>query len=201
VGAEWRRLRAEGTDTVLDPIAPELSDLPWELAWTGAEYVFGTAPEASRYHTPRPADPPDREWPLRLLILLGAPGDLAVKGESEIRRIRADLLWRRHTVDIEVAVSPTAQNLADTLRAFRPHVIHFIGHGGISRQSGLPVLYVSGTPAWEIDGPTISGLVANTNVRPCFVFLNACRSSDERKALTVARAFANAGVQATLAMQ
>jgi hypothetical protein len=200
-GATWRKRRQDGVATLIDVIDPGLAVLPWELMVDGALLIFGAPPDVARLHRGTAPEGIDDDWPMRLWIVNGAPGDPAVDAKDEIRRIRADLLWHRHSIDVKVDVPKDRGDFEDTLIAFRPHIVNFIGHGGISPTSAMPALFIAAASPWELDAPTVAGALANAGVEPRFACLNACHTADGAKAYAVAEAFSSAGVPATLTMQ
>lgn len=200
VGATWRKLRQGGAATLIDVVDPSLSELPWELMLDGALLIFGAPPDVARVRLVA-ADMVDDDWPMRLWIVNGAPENPEVDAEREIRRIKAELLWHRHSIDVKVDVPKDQKDFEDTLIAFRPHILHFIGHGGLSSTSGIAALFVAATKPWELDATAVRSALANARVKPRFAFLNACHTANRATAYAVADAFSSAGVPATLTMQ
>lgn len=200
-GATWRNRRDAGAATLIDVIDPGLADLPWELMVDAALLIFGAPPDVARLHLGNVPQKADDDWPMRLWIVNGAPDDRAVDATHEIRRIKADLLWHRHSIDVKVDVPKDQADFEDTLVGFRPHVLHFIGHGGASPTSGMPALFIAAANPWELDAPRVAGALANAGVEPRFAFLNACHTANRANAYAVAAAFSSAGVPATLTMQ
>jgi len=152
--------------------------------------------------------------PLRILVATPAPRDLPpLQVDQERKRIQdalADLkeagLVEIQWLDFQESKRPVSlESLHDGLFNFRPHVLHFIGHGGLDEQQE-GVLFFEQRETWRaeaIKGVRLAQLITSSdNLR--LVFLNACQGatgSDVEKLGGVAAALANKGVAATLAMQ
>jgi CHAT domain len=119
---------------------------------------------------------PKRER-LRVLILgASSDGDLRVGREQKRIRTAVESALHRDLVELDVRPSATTVDLLDGITKFRPHVVHFSGHG----DNDLIVLED------EIDEPhegmvvtarAFAHAVAATDVPPLLVVMNACNSA------------------------
>ncbi|MEO8127592.1 MAG: hypothetical protein ABI822_10910 [Bryobacteraceae bacterium] len=200
----WDRLRSMSDSSLLQIEVPEnLWNIPWELSLpfkstTGLFQKASLLPyrgaDAARLSLAA-------DWPLRVLILVGAmDDDESIKAAPERDGLRRQLFDYGHSFDIEVLERPSHATLIDTIHEFHPHIIHFIGHSGTANQTSFldfrganPWRWSTGSfePDFERkkDGKTERWI-------PNFVLLNACRtaSADPYEAsIGVARAFLAAG--------
>jgi hypothetical protein len=162
-----------------------------------------------------PVDDPLRvsatELPLRILIVISDPSDLGQHGmpplnaAQEINRIQAALEERAVTGQIkaDVLTHAVAADLRQKLRTFRPHVVHFIGHGGFQNDQGMLVME---------DEDHLTRFVSDRQFREFFlgtedvklVILNACQGATQSstKALAgLAPQVVRRGLGAVVAMQ
>lgn len=122
--------------------------------------------------TPRPE-------PLRILYLTAAAGgDLRV--DEEIRRVKAGVRAATHRdlVRIDHRPASTCSDLLDGLTQFRPHVVHFSGHGNEAL-----LIFDTGSDAHGAGQPVTAAAFARAisavDDPPTLVVLNACKSGDQ----------------------
>jgi hypothetical protein len=164
----------------LDP--PELQALPWELLHDPEKREFLVLSKRSlvtRYlHVPRPAPPLEIAPPLRVLVAVAAPEDWTpLPAGDEVAGIRQAL---RPLVDgglLSLAVEPhaTKQGLRQHLLGDAPHVLHYVGHGGLADDRGVLILEDGQGRSDPLDGPTLGTLLKGSSVR--LAVLNACLSA------------------------
>ncbi|MGR6320352.1 CHAT domain-containing protein [Micromonospora soli] len=121
--------------------------------------------------------------PLRILYLTSSPlGDLRV--DKEVRNVKEAVRAATHRdmVAIEPMPAATGPDLLDGLTRFRPHVIHFSGHGNESMLSfdGGTALAVGTT----MTAATFVSALQAVDQPPRLVVLNACKSEAQLEALT-----------------
>jgi len=128
---------------------PEISALPWEFLHDPKHDLFLAISDdhcISRYlQIAEPEPPLQVQLPLRVLIIVSDPSDLAdyglppLKADEEIKRIQDALDEHVQAGRIKTDLLPhaVAADLRQKLRTFRPHVAHFIGHGGFQNNQGL----------------------------------------------------------------
>jgi hypothetical protein len=204
----------EGRRTILDIKPKTLRMLPWELMSPTSSPLplfTDTLNPIVRGALNVAAPSASYMWPLHVLIVIGAKaveaGDVDdIKAEEEVMAIEDALIKFGRPVEWEVLRRPSNQKLTDTLRTFRPHVFHFIGHGKRASGGRVPVLeFEAGDEgqAWEWPARRIS-IDLNDVWVPRFAFINACRSSDQdeqEKVWGITDAFIEAGVPAVIGMQ
>lgn len=208
------RLRAEHENAVrivfeIDP--PDLQRLPWELLYH-ENAIYAQLMPVVRGHIDLARPLTVERWPLRVLLVVGCQeDDLRIKAEDEVAAIEEVLRALPFTMYHEVLRRPTRQVLADELRRFRPHVLHFIGHGQAADGQGGGTLEIAVKPpdqepyVWSLKAEVI--LVDFQRWKPRFVFLNACGSAaaeaaaENGAAWMVAEAFLKAGVPAVFGMR
>jgi len=220
VGKKLKEMKAAagaGGLRVLLKIEDEgLALLPWELMFDGAaERPFQET--RNTYVRVRDYDPsgtaPDAEpinWPVRVLIVVGVSADEAkkIRADEEVERIEDVLHKVSWLVDIEVCEEATIDKLRDKCREFRPHVFHYIGHGGVDGDTPYLTLQspAGGDTMWT------ATQIANLSAwkwRPRLAFINACRSGaaalsvdeEQQTSWAVADAFRLLKVPAVLTMQ
>ena len=136
----------------IDPSAPALHAVPWELLWREGVLAANAATPFSRY---LPLDQPwgqmVRERPIRVLALVSNPSDLEAHRlapldvERERRALEAACgQVGEGAVHLEFLDPPvTLARLEDALRESY-HVVHYVGHGAFSRKSGQAALVATG---------------------------------------------------------
>ena len=126
--------------------ARELATLPWEYLYspdTDRERGFFIATRNKLILTRQmPLNvafdvlTPD-EKPLRLLIAVSKPGGMTiVNAEPVVESIEELKEKMPDSIRIERLNQPTKRSFMDQVRDFRPHVVHFIGHGAYDTQEG-----------------------------------------------------------------
>ena len=212
VGTRWDEIVNEarrdgvGTRLLLDMPAA-LASLPWELMRAGLNWhatnVEAPIGRAGRGF-PGVAELPRVRWPLRVLVVVGSPvGDTIVEAEEELRNLNDAFRRMCGQVDVEFLPQPSRQELRETYRTLRPHIFHFVGHGGVEADDGRLVLHdpESGqNKPWTTTEITMD----LRGWQPRVAILNACRSTsveEQEGAWRVADAFAAFGASAIIAMQ
>ncbi|GAB3654485.1 hypothetical protein GCM10027589_13130 [Actinocorallia lasiicapitis] len=139
----------------------------------------GTMIGKIEYRTP--PDAPKRER-LRVLLLGSSADseDRALRVGREQKRIRAavESALHRDAVELDVRPAATAADLLDGIARFRPHVVHFSGHGDhalIEFEDDLDghhegVIVTSAAFAAALKG---------TDTPPLLVLLNSCNSASQ----------------------
>ncbi|GAA1012503.1 hypothetical protein Aple_006940 [Acrocarpospora pleiomorpha] len=205
VGRAWTDLLQDSPiRTYLDIRPAELRALPWELMTDpDRRHLFLDDDRACVRGDYRPGPVGEFLVPIRLLIVVGNARDPELRAADEVDAIRSALGEQLGEWHIEVLWEPTPNELFDRLEALRPHVFHFVGHGGTD--DGLPMLELVTRQGIE----TLTSEMIDNVLRhgPKMVFLNACRTSygDPAEAQlstwAMAGAFEARGADAVLAMQ
>lgn len=183
----------------------QLRALPWEiLVWEDATLGLQRLPVRGTHDIDRvwkmewaaPQTPSD--GPLRLFVALGDTTNIAA--DEELTEIRRRIQPNERAVDIIVEPVENKNDLYAAIKSYRPHVLHFIGHGDSES------LKFHG---WEWKSVEIGdvGGIALQQWKPCLVFLNACRSAVPGSSVSLGdlaplcATFLTRGTQAVIAMQ
>lgn len=122
--------------------SPAIDDLPWEWLNDGTGKPFALRPEIRimRSVPVRLAVPPvSIEPPLRVLLILTNPKDeKLLVGYLEIDAVRSQI--KDPYYDLRILDEPTVDALSEALK-FEPHIIHYIGHAGVSLGEGNLILH------------------------------------------------------------
>lgn len=166
--------------------APELSTIPWEALYRKtSNKLLATTVNTT---VVRLLDPDDQqvqtpvEGALRVLIAVAIPhGDLA--GDVEIANIRRRVDQLSATgagvarLEIQTLEQTGRKSLRQKLFDFRPHVIHYIGHGEFRDGRGYLLLHDERDPEKPdfLDAGALADLAQND--RPILVVLNTCQGA------------------------
>ena len=125
--------------------AAALWRLPWEYLHDGADFLalHGRFLLSRRPHGLAELDPPPAALPLRILVVISAPEDQRpLDTEEEIRAIQEalDEAVRQQQVEVQYLDDATLDAIADAVRRFQPHVLHYTGHGSYDARQGRSYL-------------------------------------------------------------
>jgi hypothetical protein len=167
---------------VLDIQAPDLRGLPWELLRRPNDQFpqFGDEQGPFCRGTLRGGSPlHPNEWPLRLMVVIGSQaGDPAVLAELELEQIKTALTPSDPDIDLLVWKRRGKADLVTQIQNFKPHILHFIGHGyapaGEEPYLGLHNYTLPTRPIekWQPSAIRADGLPASLRL----VVINACHS-------------------------
>ncbi len=209
VGAAWDAIaqdaRPSGLRLLLD-LPESLASLPWELLCRdltrpATDVAAPLVRVGQRFRGASELLPV--RWPLRVLVVVGsAEEDERVAAHQEVLNVQHALRRYCGQTDVEVLLRPDRQQIRDRYDELRPHIFHFIGHGGVEGGNGRLLLHDPSTGyahAW-------TAAEINTDLRrhpPRLAILNACRSAtrEHDDAWRVADAFVELEVPAVIAMQ
>ena len=211
--SEFDRLQTQPS-TVLrlmlefETTARELAELPWEYIYypdSGREKGFFLAQRGRLIlarHVPLNEDfnmEPDKK-PLRILFVVSRPQDLGpVRAEPTIQVVEGLKNRLPDSIVIDTLDQPTKRSLTEKIGEFRPHVLHFIGHG---RYSQLGLLNDDlRTVAWISDVDLGDCFL---EYQPRLIFLQACEGAHTESYETfkgVALQLVYSRVSAVVAMQ
>jgi hypothetical protein len=119
--------------------------------------------------------------PERLRVLhLGASSDGGLRVGREQSRIRAavESALHRDLVEFDFRPAATTRDLLDGITRFRPHIIHFSGHGDIELlefEDELDEPHVG----IEVKANAFASAISATDDPPILVVLNSCHSSEQ----------------------
>jgi formylglycine-generating enzyme required for sulfatase activity len=138
----------------LDPTAPELHTLPWELLREAGDetapqdLAAGVATPFSRYLAGRQLRArPVAKRPIKVLVAIAAPENLAEFGLAPIEPEAEWSLLQEATADLEIELVALPQPC--TLSAIEAglkegfHILHLVGHGQYSDGKGQAKLYLA----------------------------------------------------------
>jgi hypothetical protein len=187
--------------------AAELANLPWEFLHYPRESCFlcSRADIVLARFMPRHARKTLRpEGVLRLLVAVAKPSDLDIVLEA--RAIESvQRLAEAYPVQVDVLRETTVAAFTERMRTFKPHVLHFIGHGNFDSQTSsgqVALLKADGTADWCSDSDFAEW--CSLSELPRVVFLHLCEGgrADLRDSFGgLAPRLVQKGVQAVVAMQ
>jgi tetratricopeptide (TPR) repeat protein len=144
-----RALRS-GTVPLLLTLPDVLAGLPWELLCDperGDEQGFLARRRPLLRFVPAEVSLPANEPPLRVLVLISSPlslgEDSRVDVESEREAIEQATREAREAGLLHVWIEDfvTPKRVQQALMRLRPHIVHYIGHGGYDAQAGGILLW------------------------------------------------------------
>jgi CHAT domain len=169
--------------------ARELAELPWEYIYFpegehGAGFFIAAEPESRLIlarHVPLSIeDLEPTPQPLKILVVVSQPtivpegeelGDvLAGSVVQALEKLKVD---HPGAIQTEQLDQPTRRSLAARVGEFKPHVVHFIGHGKYDRENGGSLAFVQEdgqTLAWVNDDELPNFFIP----KPRLIFLHAC---------------------------
>jgi hypothetical protein len=209
--SQRRRIRLN-----VDPAARELHRLSWELLRVEGEWLAASAATPFSRYLPveRPWGRPAFHRPLRLLVVVSSPLDLAarypglaqVDEPAERRAIQDGLGGLAGDVQVAFLDGPaTLSRLEERLQEGFA-ALHVTGHGALNPLTGRAAVLLQdeGGQTRAVTDEQLTGVLARLPEPPRLVFLMACQSA-ERPAgdafAGLAPRLVAAGVPAVLAMQ
>lgn len=193
--------------------AGELAVLPWEYLYSeslGRYLVLSTKTPIVRYlDLPLTVEPLTVEPPLKILVVISSPSDLArldVEGEWALLSNALQGLVDSGYATIERLDDARLSTLRHKLRTNEYHVLHFIGHGGVHNATGESVLYLESDTgeAKPEEGRDLALVLREYSNSLRLVMLNACeagRTVGDDAFDGVAQSLIRQGIPAVMAMQ
>src|SRR5262249_41491555 len=139
IATAWEKLKAQcradeqQLTTLLELHPANWRELPWELLFCPNPSVFAFHDQwhAIGHRWPRGKASAFRSyWPLRMLVIVGGAPEEGTKLEEEVLAIRRAICKFSLRIDLKVLRPPfLKQFVQDETTRFRPHILHFIGHG------------------------------------------------------------------------
>ena len=119
----------------------ELASLPWESLYDTqhAEYVCHATPLVRHIPVLESDQPPITTPPLRILGMVVNPGDAPPSAEEDEKRALEEAtshLQALELVEVKWVEGQSARDLVQALARKEWHVFHFIGDGGLERNTG-----------------------------------------------------------------
>jgi len=186
----------------------EAAALPWELMWRDlAPLSTDPATPIVRFvDAQEPVRPLPLDGPLRILAVKSNPeGTGKLDLDAEYEAVTA--CWRELPNVQFDEVAPQMPAILAAMRAKRPHVVHYMGHGGFDSQGGFLELTDANGGKAPISGDRFAALIAQGQRQLLLVFLNACQSArtpdsgDMSPFTSVADALIRSGVPAVVGNQ
>lgn len=161
-----------------------IAEMPYEALFNNSQSFFGTnmlTPISRSFLDAPEDDPAPTPLPLRVLVAVAAPtdkpeADMAKEVEA-IEKALEDVAGPGGPVELELVQQPTLAELGEALGR-KPHIFHFIGHGGFEPgaiQGHLCFIRPGSTESAQVDAETLATLLRNSSVR--LVVLTACSSA------------------------
>jgi hypothetical protein len=197
------RLRLDPQDNLTHAVRWETLHGPYDdrPLFTSASLLF------SRYLSSADSNRIYRaQAPLKSLIAVAAPNNLAERGLNPINRDRERELAGKALARTQRTVAEKASllSIADALRS-NPDILYLVCHGAI--QNGRSLLYLENelSRTEAVDGERFVSMLRNLQRRPILVTLVSCvsagRSNDPRSShVAIGPQLAEAGIGAVLAM-
>src|SRR5579871_1266052 len=190
-----------------------LAALPWEYLYLTQEPISGFPggffAQQTGFHLWReaPKTVPGETLTtsmLRVLMVCANPGTPAYPSlphlPAEVETLRAALTAERGRVDLREEGTATPDSLSNQLKQFRPHVVHFIGHGEEQTLGGILILHSGTKGSIAVSGEELASWLQGGELR--LVVLSACQTASTRfSGQGVAQMLLTAGVPAVVAMQ
>ncbi len=194
---------------------PELASLPWEFLYDGRDFLALSyeTPVVRYLELPNPPRPTSVELPMRILVTISSPHDLApLDVDAERAKIEQSLagLVERGLVEVQFTDDATLHNLQRTLRRARVagkpfHVWHYIGHGTFDPNANASVLaFCDRNRMSYLVGGFQLGTLFNSYPEMRLGVLNACegaRASEDDPFAGVSAALVERGIPAVIGMQ
>ena len=221
VGELWQKHRKQAGRNPLplalriDPqTARFLLRIPWEYLHDNKHFL-ATDWRTPVYRLPWEADEtelPSLSEALRMLVVVAAPLGL---NENEILHFsrEEDLILsataparKAGNLHLEFSPNGSLEALEEQLREYRPHLLHFVGHGVFVELRGLGLLLMESRDGHkrEVWNEQFTDLLAKNGRDLRGVFLSACQSAKSARAdgfTDLAPRLLEAGIPAVVAMQ
>ena len=210
VGEEFRRVSKDGFCLRLH-LPPSLESIPWEYLVAEGEFLF-KGRENVLIRTPtleeKAAALQTISLPVRLLVIISNPPDLpefkkldVVREKRLIKEALKPLIDEgRFVVTWEDEAS--LERIHDALLTFKPHIIHYTGHGGFAEEKGGVLLLEDGyDKSLNVSGAELAERLAKRDVR--LVVLSGCQTAKAKTSdsfSSVAGAIVKKGIPAVIAM-
>lgn len=214
VGVRWKELReahkrTEELTTLLEMADEEWRVLPWELIHDEKSLFLDINLPIGHRMPGGSEECAAFEWPLRMLVIVGADPDGNIKSEEELIALRRAVCDFNLKLDLTVLGEPGSPKLTREIiqkeyNKRRPHIVHYMGHGITDGEDGHGALLLEG-PAGRIEW-SLSDIRLDLEIeakpgvpseRPRLAFINACQSAEEAGDLgkaAVAAAFSDVPV-------
>jgi hypothetical protein len=134
--------------------------------------------------------PPRIPYPPRVLFVLGSQGNEGgiqqIRPAAECLALLRQLRWNGHSIQSQILHRARPRRIKERIRTFRPHIVHFIGHGQPAA-AGAPARLILEQEDQDEDGTEVAGYepdqilkwlnVDGTVDLPPIVVLSACHTA------------------------
>ncbi|ABX03858.1 CHAT domain-containing protein [Herpetosiphon sp.] len=193
-----------------NPALATVATIPWEFACDSAGIPLTTDHSICRFLTFPESVPVLSlgQEKLRIALVGALPAEMAtthpVDIQGELAAIHRSLepLVTQNQVEIYEETQLTAPKLQRLVREWRPHIVHYVGHGDFQGTTGALILDDGNGKKHLSTARTLATLLRNTSVR--LVVLNACKTSTVSSTALlrgIAPALMAANIPAVVAMQ
>jgi hypothetical protein len=198
-----------------DPMSTEssrISLLPWELLYREETREFLArnlwTPVVRCLEAPRLTAAAEAEPPLKMLVVLSHPSDTQeLQLEKEFHRIER-AIGQQGDISIRILNQPSLLEIRRVLLTETIHILHYMGHGTASEDTGMGFLIFAGDDgrSQRVEGPRFAE-VAKIARSLRLVVLNACRTAQHASAngqdpyMGVASSLLMAGIPTVIAMR
>ncbi|GAA5528353.1 CHAT domain-containing protein [Herpetosiphon gulosus] len=193
-----------------NPALATVATIPWEFACDSAGIPLTTDHSICRFLTFPESVPVLSlgQEKLRIALVGALPAEMAtthpVDIQGELAAIHRSLepLVTQNQVEIIEETQLTAPKLQRLVREWRPHIVHYVGHGDFQGTTGALILDDGNGKKHLSTARTLATLLRNSSVR--LVVLNACKTSTVSSTALlrgIAPALMAANIPAVVAMQ
>lgn len=193
-----------------NPALAAVATIPWEFACDSAGIPLATDHSICRFLAFPESLPVLSlgQEKLRIALVGALPAEMAsthpVDIQGELAAIHRSLepLVTQNQVEIIEETQLTAPKLQRLVREWRPHILHYVGHGDFQGTTGALILDDGNGKKHLSTARTLATLLRNTSVR--LVVLNACKTSTVSSTALlrgIAPALMAANIPAVVAMQ
>jgi hypothetical protein len=192
--------------------SPHLASLPWEFLYNARKRSFlglnRFTPIIRYLDVQAKTTLESIDAPLRVLVVISSPQGLPALDLKTERNYIEKAWGNYHEVQVHFLDEATPAELQSSLWDFKPHVLHFMGHGFYNSATGMGELFFvdEAQQPKPVTGRQLGVLLANTPSMKLAV-LNACqtaqlsRSNELDPFSGVAAAIVMSGLPAVVAMQ
>ncbi|MCA0351443.1 MAG: CHAT domain-containing protein [Chloroflexi bacterium] len=208
--AQGQSLRIKLNIDANNPALATVATIPWEFACDSAGIPLATDHSICRFLSFPESVPVLSlgQEKLRIALVGSLPAEMAsthpVDIQGELAAIHRSLepLVTQNQVEIIEETQLTAPKLQRLVREWRPHILHYVGHGDFQGTTGALILDDGNGKKHLSTARTLATLLRNTSVR--LVVLNACKTSTVSSTALlrgIAPALMAANIPAVVAMQ
>lgn len=207
-GVEFKKLGKESFCLHLH-LPPALEILPWEYLADEEDFLFKGMNSLIRVPSEKKKVSLQRiALPVRILVVISNPPDLPENMKLDVareKRLIKDAL--RPLIDegklaVKWEDEASLERIQNALINFKPHVIHYTGHGDFDGEKGILLLEDGKDRSMPVSGTLLAERLAGRDVR--LIVLSGCQTAITKYTdpfSSVAGALVKKGVPSVIAMQ